>query len=307
MARPSRIGLLIVVLLASTCAASAQELEPRAYSSSPLGTNFFLLALGRSSGSVIFDPSIPITDVSAHVGSATAGYGRSYGIGGKQGLFTIAFPYAVAHVEGMVQEQAHAVTRSGLADLRLRASLNLIGGKAMSPAEFAAAPRKTVFGISVTVQAPTGAYDATKLVNLGTNRWAFKPELGVSVPVGHWYLEAYAGAWFFTNNVNFYPGTSVKQQDPLTSAQFHVAYTFKNRSWLALDGTWYGGGQVTLDDGPPSARFSNSRYGGTFSLPVAKLHSLKFAASKGASARTGSNFTTYLLAWQVLWFERGNP
>src|SRR5262249_46173064 len=146
-------------------------------------------------------------------------------------------------------------------------------------------------------------YDASKLVNLGTNRWAFKPEIGVSVPVGRWSLESYAGAWIFTDNVNFYPGTSVKKQDPLTSAQLHAAYTFKNRAWLAADGTWYGGGRVTIDAGPPATRLSNTRYGGTFSLPVAKRHSLKLAANRGASARTGSNFATYLLAWQMIWFD----
>jgi len=303
MPRPRTLGLCIVAVLACAVRARAQELEPRAYSPSPLGTNFFVLALARSSGSVIFDPSLPITDVSAHVGTAVAGYGRSFGLAGKQGLFGVAFPYGVAHVEGMVQEQAHRVTRSGLADVRIRASLNVVGAPAMTPAAFAKAPHRTIFGVSMTIQAPTGAYDATKLVNLGTNRWAFKPEIGVSVPVGPWWLEGYAGAWFFTDNVNFFPGSAVKHQDPLTSVQLHAAYTFKNRAWLALDGTWYGGGRVTIDEGEPSTRFSNSRYGGTFSFPVAKRHSLKLAASTGASARTGSNFTNYLFAWQVLWFE----
>ena len=303
MARPLIVGLCIVATLVCAFHARAQELEPRAYSPSPLGTNFFVLALGESSGSVIFDPSLPITDVSARVGTLTAGYGRSFGLGGKQGLVTIGFPYAIAHVEGMVFEQARKVRRSGLADLRLKVSVNLLGSKAMRPAEFVKAPKKTIFGVSLTVQPPNGQYDPSKLINLGTNRWAFKPELGVSVPVGRWYLEGYAGAWFFTNNDAFYPGTSVKRQDPLTSAQLHVAYTFKNRAWLAADGTWYGGGQVTIDDGPASTRFSNTRYGGTFSLPVAKRHSLKLAASRGASARTGSNFTSYQLAWQMTWFD----
>ena len=303
MPRPLFLGLCIVTLLAGAVTASAQELEPRAYSPSPLGTNFFVLALARSSGSVIFDPSLPVTDVSAHVGTATAAYGRSFGLGGKQGVVTLAFPYAVAHVEGLVQEQSTKVRRSGVADLRIKASLNLVGSKAMSPAEFAKAPRKTIFGISLTVQTPNGQYDPSKLINIGTNRWAFKPEIGLSVPVKRWSLEGYAGAWLFTNNNAFYPGSSVKRQDPLWSTQLHVAYTFKNRAWLALDGTWYGGGQVSIDDGPPSTRFSNSRYGGTFSLPVAKRHSLKVAASKGAFARTGSNFTSTLLAWQMTWFD----
>jgi hypothetical protein len=308
MAR-SFIVVSVAVLLGCVGVARGQELEPRAYSSSPLGTNFFVMALGRSSGSVLFDPSVPITDVSADVDTLTAGYARTFGLAGRQGLVAIAVPYAIAHLEGEVFEQSRKERRSGLADLRVKASFNFIGGKAMTPAEFAKAPRKAILGASLTVQAPSGQYEPSKLINIGTNRWAFKPELGVSVPLGGWSLETYLGAWFFTNNDAFYPGSSVKRQDTLTSLQGHVAYTFKSRAWLALDGTWYGGGQVTIDAGPPSTRFSNSRYGATFSLPVAKKHSLKFAVNKGASARVGSNFTSYVLGWQMFWFDRpkGKP
>jgi hypothetical protein len=90
----------------------------------------------------------------------------------------------------------------------------------------------------------------------------------------------------------------------LTSLQAHVSYTFKNHSWLAFDATWYGGGQVTVDDNPPSSRFSNTRFGGTYSIPVAARQSIKLAASRGASARTGSNFTSLVIAWQLVWFDR---
>jgi hypothetical protein len=290
-------------LLLGARLASAQELEPRAYSASPLGTNFVALAAGWSEGAVIFDPSLPITDVNAEVGTITAGYARTFGLAGRQGLVSIALPYANAHVEGQVFEESRKVRRSGLADVRLKASLNLLGSPAMTREAFAKAPRRTIFGVSLTLQAPTGEYDSTKLINLGTNRWAVKPEAGVSVPVGRWYLEAYGGAWFFTDNDAFFPGGSVKRQDPLTSLQGHVAYTFKKRAWIAVNGTWYGGGSVTIDDAPPGSRFGNSRYGATFSLPVAKAHSLKVAASRGASARTGSDFTNYVLAWQMLWFD----
>jgi hypothetical protein len=253
---------------------------------------------------VLFDPAVPITDAHADIGALSFGYGRTFGLGGRQGLATIVIPLAVIHADGMVAEAARTANRRGFADLRARVSLNLVGGAAMTPAELAKAPRRTILGLSLAVSAPNGQYDDTRLVNIGTNRWAFKPELGVSVPVGSWSLEAYLGAWFFTTNHAFYPGASVKSQDPLTSLQAHVSYTFKNHSWLAFDATWYGGGQVTVDDNPPSSRFSNTRFGGTYSIPVAARQSIKLAASRGASARTGSNFTSLVIAWQLVWFDR---
>jgi hypothetical protein len=52
--------------------------------------------------------------------------------------------------------------------------------------------------VSLKIIAPTGQYDAAKLVNWGINRWAFKPELGYSQRWGYWLVDAYAEAWFYT-------------------------------------------------------------------------------------------------------------
>jgi len=300
-----RIGVfLALVVFAGALAARAQEMEPRAYSPSPRGTNFTGVALSNSRGGVLFDSTLPITDVDADLDSFAFAYARTIRIGHLQGLVAGVVPYVVGNVEGQVAEQAQRIRRSGLGDLRFKASLNLLGTRAMSREEFAKAPKKTILGVSLAVQAPTGQYDPTKLINLGTNRWAFKPEVGVSVPVGHWYLDAYAGAWFFTNNDQFYPGSSTRKQDPLTVLQAHASYVFKSRAWLAIDATWYGGGASTVNSNPPSTRQSNSRYGATFAAPLAQGHSLKFSASTGATTRTGTDFNTILVAWQFMWFDR---
>jgi hypothetical protein len=282
-ARPiGAVVTAVVFMMAGGRLARAQELEPRAYSLSPVGANFFVALVGNLSGAILFDPTVPITDARGDIDTLTLGYGRTFGLAGRLATVSIAVPCAVGNFEGMVLEASQSVRRRGFGDTRVKASWILLGGKAMTPAEFAAAPRKTMLGASLTVQAPTGQYEPSRLINLGTNRWAFKPELGVAVPVKAWSLEAYLGAWFFTDNDAFYPGASVKRQDPLASLQAHVSYTFKNRAWLAFDGTWYGGGESTVDANPPSSRMSNSRIGGTFSIPVAARQSAKAAARTGA-------------------------
>jgi len=210
----------------------------------------------------------------------------------------------LGHVKGNLLDEARDIRRSGLGDVRVKMSVNLVGTKAMSREEFAKAPKRTVFGVSLAVQAPTGQYDRTKLINIGTNRWAFKPELGVSVPVGRWYLDAYAGAWFFTNNTQFYTGNSTKRQNPLTQVQGHAAYVFQSRAWLAIDATWYGGGASTIDSNPPSTRQSNTRLGATFSAPITPRQAIKLAASAGTTARTGTNFDSLFVTWQFTWFDR---
>ena len=85
----------------------------------------------------------------------------------------------------------------------MRLMINLIGAPALSPKEFAAYKPRTVVGASVIVIAPTGQYDPRRLVTLSSNRWAFKPEVGVSKPVGRWTVEVAGGAWLFTANNNF--------------------------------------------------------------------------------------------------------
>lgn len=304
MRRFTATRVAAIAILAIAGGVRAQELEPRAYSPSPVGTNFVAVVASGTTGSILFDPTVPVTDVNADLGIVTLGYGRTFALGGHQGLVALAVPYAWGHVSGLVGEEARRVWRSGFADLRVKASLNLLGPKAMGVEEFRTAPRRTILGVSLTVQAPTGQFDETKLINLGTDRFAVKPEVGVSVPVGRWYLDAYAGAWFFETNDRFYPGDATRRQDPLWVVQAHASCTLPSRTWFALDATWYGGGASTIDANPPSSRQSNSRLGGTVSLPLKEGQSLKIAVSTGATARTGTDFDTLNVGWQITWFDR---
>lgn len=282
---------------------AAQELEPRAYSPSPVGVNFALIAFGRSTGGVVTDPVLPISDVSAHINGFTAAYGRTFGLFGRQALVTAALPYAWGDAEGNVQEQGRVrVTRSGLTDLKAKLSVNLYGNPALTPQEFATRFRGVIVGASFAISAPTGQYDQTRLINLGTNRWAFKPEVGISVPVQKFYFDLYAGVVFFTENPNYFPGNVARTQDPLGTVQFHASYTFRPGLWLAFDGTWYGGGASHANGGPATGRLSNTRVGGTVSIPLGRHQAAKVAYSRGASVRAGSNFDIIVAGWQITWF-----
>jgi len=283
----------------------AQDLEPRAYSASPVGTTFALVGFGRTSGDVTFDPSIPVTNVHATFHAPVIGGGQTFGVFGRQALLTVALPYAWGNISGNVGEQAGSVHRSGLTDIKSRFSLNLRGNPAMTPRDFARRThRNFIIGTSLSLAAPSGQYSGTKLINLGANRWAFKPELGVSWPVKKLDLDLYAGAWFYTSNSNFYPGGGLRTQNSLTALQAHVSYTVRPRLWAAIDSTWYGGGETTVNGGSPTSRQSNSRIGLTLSLPIAKNQSLKIAYSSGVTGTIGADFNTISVGWQHVWIDR---
>jgi hypothetical protein len=182
--------------------------------------------------------------------------------------------------------------------------MNLRGNPAMSPREFAQRTRRTVLGASLTVSGPTGQYDGTKLINVGADRWGFKPEIGVSYPKGRWDIDAYLAAGFFTSNPDFFPGGAKRTQDPILAAQGHASYSVRPRLWIALDGTWYWGGASRVNGGDPSTPVRNARLGVTMSIPIAGRQSFKVAYSKGAIVRTGTNFSTIAVAWQMLWLTR---
>ena len=283
--------------------AAAQDLEPRAYAASPVGINSVVVIAGRSTGGVLVDPSLPIEDVEASVNTLGFGYARTFALFDRTALLVVALPIAWLDASGRVGDETGHASRTGLADPRIKLSVNVVGGRALSAEAFARAPRPTIVGFSITAAPPLGQYDRTRLVNIGGNRWGFKPEIGFSHLVGKWTFEGYAGAWLFMANDAFYTGESRRTQQPIVALQAHVGYTMKPRLWLAMDATWYSGGRTTVDGVRKADLQRNSRIGGTFAVPITRHQSLKVTGSTGATTRVGADFTTFVAAWQISWFD----
>ena len=295
-----RSAWLVLVLVASACLSAlsrAQEIEPRAYAASPTGVTFVGLALGRSTGAVLTDPSLPVDDVEAEINAGAVAVGHTFGLFDRLTSAAVILPYVRGDFTGTLDGEPAEASRSGMGDVKLRLAMNFIGTPALTPAEFMKRAPTTTLGASLTVSLPTGEYYGDKLINVGTNRWAIKPEIGVSQPIGRWFLEAYAGAWIFGDNDSFFGGHH-REQEALTSIQAHVAYVFRPRLWLAVDGTYYDGGRSTIDGVQKDDRQTNSRVGMTLAVPIGPRQSLKFSWSQGASTRIGSDFTAYGIAWQ---------
>lgn len=94
--------------------------------------------------------------------------------------------------------------------MRFRLAVNLLGDPALTAEEFARRSPTTIVGASVSVVAPTGQYVPSRLINVGANRWSFKPELGLSQPIGDWFVEGAAGVWLFTDNGDFFGGRRIR-------------------------------------------------------------------------------------------------
>ena len=112
--------------------------------------------------------------------------------------------------------------------------------------DFAKYQQDTIVGVSLAVTAPGGQYDPSKLVNVGTNRWSIKPEIGISKAWGSLTTEVAAGVFFFTDNNQPFEGNTLKQ-DPIYDLQGHLIYSFGSGIWGALDTNYYIGGSTTKD------------------------------------------------------------
>ena len=282
--------------------ARAQEIEPRAYSASPVGTNFAVLGYGGTTGEVVFDASAPFTDVKADVNTVSAAFGRVFALGGRQASLTLAAPYQWGEASGSVGETRRSVQRSGMGDLRLRFATMLVGGEALAPREFAGRKRGPSVGLSLVVVAPTGQYEPTRLVNIGSNRWAAKPEVGLAWPRGPWQFDLHGGVWVFGDNRDFQGGKR-RSQDPVWNLHAGVSYTLRPGTWAALGGTWYAGGRTAVNGVADDNRQDNFRLGATVSTALGRGHSLKFTYSDGAVVRVGGDFRTLGIAWQYTFFD----
>ena len=302
----TKIALLIYMAaaLAVMCAvAGAQDLEPRAYSPAPVGTNFVIFTYAHSSGDFLPDPTLPIQHANVQFNNVAFGYYHSFGLLGRQTTVSVGLPYVWGSGDALVKGAQTHINRSGLGDPVLRISYILYGSPALTPEDFKKQTHKSIVGASVLITSPFGQYDPKLLVNCGANRWSFRPQIGFSRQVDKWTFDLYLGGYFFTENSNFFGG-HVRDQAPIAATQVHLSYTFRRGMWAALDGIYYTGGRTTINGVLNSDLQQNVRVGLTFAVPIERAQSLKFQYTRGAITRVGGDFTTLALTYQYRFTTR---
>ena len=288
------------VLAVAALPACAQDIEPRAYSNAPVGVNFLIAGYAYTRGGVVFGPSLPIINPNLNTSNAVIAYARVLDLWGMSAKFDATVPYT--WLSGTADYRGQTVPRTvdGFANSAFRLSVNLYGAPALTLKEFSGWEQDVIIGASLRVTAPWSQYDDSKLINIGTNRWSFKPEVGISKAIGPWTLEGTAAVTFYTKNDDFFGGMTLSQA-PLYSLQGHLVYGFHSGIWASLDATYFVGGRTTVNDVLNSDLQQNWRLGGTLALPVNRENSIKFYASSGVSARTGNDYDLIGVAWQYRW------
>jgi hypothetical protein len=279
-------------------------MTPRAYLITPVGSNAVIGSYAWNQGDLLFDPSVPLEDAKGRFPLPILSFYHSYDFFGRSANIAVSLPYAIGRFDGNVAGSQHHVYRSGMVDMRIRAAFNIRGGRAMKVPEFVKWKEKTLVGVSITTVIPTGQVDPARVINTGTNRWAFRPDIGFSRRRGRWVGEVSGGVWFFSTNRHFYPGDAVRSQQPMGAIESHLAYYAKPRLWASFDVNFWGGGRSSVNGVSKDDRQTASRVGGTVSIPLSRHHSVKFSANRGAYVAIGGNYTTITGAWQYSWIGK---
>ncbi|MGI9625642.1 MAG: transporter [Longimicrobiales bacterium] len=301
---PGKIGYAmfstaLLFAAASPGSVSAQDLEARTYQNAPVGFNFLLVGYAFSHGNILVDPALPVEEGTANLHTIVPRYVRTLSLGGLSAKLNAWIPFTTGDFEGIVQGEQAMTSRSNFGDPRFELSVALLGAPALAAQDFRTYRQRTVLGASVQVTAPLGEYDSTKLVNLGSNRWSFRPQVGVSHALGPLVLDAYGSVWLFGDNPD--SGGQTLAQSAIYVLQANISYTIRPGAWVAVQGGYAEGGRTTVGGVRRGDLQQNTRLGLTASLPLAPRHGLKLLLATGIATRIGADFNSFGVAYQYTW------
>ena len=279
----------------------AQFTDPRNYDNTPVGTNQVELAYAYARSNASIDTSLIVTGARVNLNQGSIGYTRYFGLFHR--LFWVKATLPMAGLDGSISDTKVQGSVTGTGDTSYQISALLKGGPALSLAQFENYKPTTTVGMSISITAPTGLYDSIKVLNLGSDRWSFKPEIALSHPFGpeqKWQLDAYANAYFFTNNTSYH-GVEILRQDPLPGIEGHMSYSFVNSLWVSFD-TRYSLRGVTFVNGVNQNNSQqNFSLGTELNVSLNARNSLVFGFDKALVHKNGPALTGFGVKYNFTW------
>ncbi|MGB5271637.1 MAG: transporter, partial [Eudoraea sp.] len=149
------------------------------------------------------------------------------------------------------------------------------------------------------VRLPFGEYFEEKLINIGNNRFVFRPQAGVVHRWGLWSYEFTGSLAIFTRNADFFNGNT-RSQNPTLGLQSHLIRQFKSRIWVSLSAAYNQGGASIINDESKNDQrvnfFAAASTGYTFAgnqgIKLTYIHSQ-------ALKDVGANLNSFALSWSM--------
>ena len=279
----------------------AQDTEPRRWAQIPTGVNFFGMGYNYSEGDIFFDPLLKIEDGDFKLHGVGVSYIRTLAFMGKSARVDFTLPYKAGRWEGLLDGEYVSVRRRGPGDARARFSVLLYGGPAETLQEFSKSEKSnTVVGAALAVTMPTGGYNSDRLINLGTNRWIIRPQVGVTHTRGKWTGEVTGSLFLYADNNNFWQDTKL-ETDPLFAGQAHLIYTFRPGLWASVSTAYGWGGEATVNGDAKNNPSGNWLTALSFGFPINRKQGIKIAWIRGRTQKpTGADVDSLILGYSLM-------
>jgi hypothetical protein len=240
-------GLFAAIL---TLPGLAMDFEPRQWSHLPVGMNFAGIGYAYTSADISLDPVLRLEDVEMDLETWAGKYIRTFGLFEKSARIDLTQGYQKGDWSGLLNGAPASTSRSGWSDTFVRLAVNLYGAPPLRRREFAAyrsgLREETIVGMGLVVRLPTGDYMEDKLINLGQNRFAFRPQLGVSHSRGKWTTEVTGrpGLWVSASAGYDYGGENtingVEKDDTRQDVGWALSFAYPISRQAGIKATYIG-------------------------------------------------------------------
>ena len=302
---PRRITIALVLVLLVALPATAQELDPRRWSHLPTGINIAGGGYAYTDAKIGVDPVLQLENVELEMNTSVAKYIRTFELFDKSARIDLTQTYRDGQWTGVLNGAPASTKRGGLSDTVVRLAINLIGAPPLEGKEYAAyraqTDVETIVGVGLAVRLPTGEYMDDKLINLGTNRYTFRPQLGVVHTRGKWSIELTGAVWIFTDNDEFFNGSKL-ENDPLYILHGHLIHTFRPGFWMGASAGYDFGGKSTLDGVEKDDRKGNLSWALSLGFPITPKLGVKVAYIQTRTQEpVGKDTDTIIVGFSTFW------
>ena len=279
----------------------AQFTEPHTYDNTPVGTNQLELAYAYAHANASIDTSLIVAGARFNLNQGAVTYTRYFGFVHRAAWVEASVP--LADLSGSISGTNIHGSATGTGDSSYAVAALLMGGPALSVAQFADYKPTTTVGMSLTITAPTGEYNPNKLLNLGSDRWSFKPEIAVSHPFGpqkKWEIEAYANSYFFTDNTSYH-GREILRQHALPGIEGHISYSFIDSLWASLDARYSFRGSTLVNGVNQNNAQQNFGLGSEVNVSLNPRNSLVFEFENALVHQNGPALSGFAVKYNYSW------
>ena len=292
------LGLAVLQFPNQVC---AQFSNPRTYQNSPVDVNQLELSYTYVRTDTSIDTSLIITGAKLNVNQGIIDYTRYFGFLHRMMWVEAGVP--IAGLGGSIGGTNIQGSVTGAGDSSYALAVLLKGGSALTVQQFEHHKPTTTLGVSLTMTAPTGLYHSNKILNLGSDRWSFKPEIGLSHPFGleqKWYLDAYANVYFYTDNTSYH-GVEILRQQPLPGLEGHISYSFNDNVWVAFDTRYSFRGTTLVDGVSQNNAQKNFILGSEMNISLDSRNSLVLEFAKALLHNNGPSVVGFSLKYDYTW------